>query len=88
MPNPPQILYSEQYPNNSRWLSELGTIEIGYYPHTRSFIRVINEGGMIWCGKAKYKTLEAALADCDKYIGQWFHTELGERPSKSKFGKR
>ena len=33
------------HPHLWRWVGELGTIEIGHCHQTRSFIRVLDEGG-------------------------------------------
>ena len=64
-------LVEEKYPNICNWLAD-GLIEIGYDSNTESFIRVIDEGGVIFEGKSSYKTLDAALADAEKAISDWF----------------
>jgi hypothetical protein len=45
-----------------------GWIEIGQDDEPRSFIRVLDEGGMIWEGKSKYKSLDDALNDLEKAL--------------------
>ena len=64
-------LVEEKYPNISRWVAD-GLIEIGYDINTESFIRVSDEGGVIFEGKSNYKTLDDALADAEKAISDWF----------------
>jgi len=54
-----------------RWVRDFGTIEIGYCHQTRSFIRVLDEGGMIWKGRRSYASLEAALADAEAGVARW-----------------
>jgi len=60
-----------------RWVGESGTIEIGHCPHTSSFIRVLDEGGMVWKGRRSYRTLDAALADAEADVTRWMKDELG-----------
>jgi hypothetical protein len=62
--------FDEQYPNIARWVRG-GRIEIGQNDYSRSFIRVFDEGGMIWEGKESYPNVAEALADADEAIGRW-----------------
>ena len=65
------------YPHLWRWVAEFGTIQIGYCGHTRSFIRIIDEGGMVWKGRRSYRSLDAALADAEVGVARWMRDELG-----------
>lgn len=65
------------YPHLWRWVSEFGAVEIGHCRETRSFIRVLDEGGMIWKGRRSYRTLDAALADAEAGVSRWMRDELG-----------
>lgn len=65
------------YPHLWRWLSEFGTVEIGHCHQTRSFIRVLDEGGLIWKGRRSYRSLDAALADAEAGVAQRMRDELG-----------
>ena len=53
------------YPHLWKWVRDLGTVEIGSCGQTRSFIRVLDEGGLVWRGRRSYRSLEAALADTE-----------------------
>ncbi|MCL4854085.1 MAG: hypothetical protein KJZ78_22225 [Bryobacteraceae bacterium] len=64
-------------PHLWRWVKEFGTIEIGYCSQTRSFIRVLDEGGLVWKGRRSYPTLDAALADAEAGVARWMKHELG-----------
>jgi hypothetical protein len=64
-------------PNLWRWVAEFGTVEIGHCNQTRSFIRVLDEGGIIWKGRRSYTTLHAALADAEAGVARWMRDELG-----------
>jgi len=50
------------YPHLWRWVYDFGNVEIGHCGQTRSFIRVLDEGGIVWKGRRHYRTLGAALA--------------------------
>ena len=65
------------YPHLSRWTAEFGTVEIGHCGQTRSFIRVLDEGGIIWKGRRSYTALDAALADAEAGVSRWMRIELG-----------
>ena len=40
-------------------------IEIGQDVNSQSFVRALDIGGMVWEGKPKYKTVDAALDDLE-----------------------
>jgi len=42
-----------------------GWIEIGQDDDSQSFARGLDMGGMVWEGKPKYKTVDAALDDLE-----------------------
>ena len=42
-----------------------GVIEIGQDNYSQSFIRALDMGGMVWEGKPKYKSVDAALDDLE-----------------------
>ena len=57
--------FSSNYPNIAAWIESYGWIEIGQDEESQSFIRVLDEGGMVWEGKPKYKSVDAALDDLE-----------------------
>jgi hypothetical protein len=65
---------AKAYPHLWRWVTEFSSVEIGQCAQTRSFIRVLDEGGMVWKGRRSYGTFDAALAD-EK--ARWMRDELG-----------
>ena len=65
------------YSHLSRWTVEFGTVEIGECGQTRSFIRVLDEGGIVWQGRRSYRSLDAALADAEVGVARWMRDELG-----------
>jgi len=60
--------FEAAFPNITRWVKESGTVEIGHDPHTDSFIRAIDEGGMPWSGKSRYETVDDAFQDLENGI--------------------
>lgn len=67
-----------RYPHVARWVGEFGWIEIGQDDDSRSMVRVLDAGGMIWEGKTRYSTLDALLQDLDGALAEWFKTKLWE----------
>ncbi len=63
---------AEQFPNVVAWVRE-GWIEIGPTDWTRSFIRIMDEGGMVWQGEEEYESLEAAFAEAELVIEAWWN---------------
>ena len=62
-------MFDEQYPNIANWVQG-GWIGIGQDDYGRSFIRVLDIGGLLWEGKESYETVAEALAEADAAIGR------------------
>ena len=60
--------FSSTYPNIAAWTESHGWIEIGQDEESQSFIRVLDEGGMVWEGKSKYKSVDAAFDDLEAVL--------------------
>ena len=81
-PEPPEIADSaddvpvdagnldDVFPHLAAWVDERGWIEIGADDYSRSFIRVLDTGGMVWEGKARYPSLGAALRAADTALAE------------------
>ena len=52
----------QAFPHIARWVTSQGWIEIGSDGYSRSFVRVLDEGGMVWEGAETYPSLDAAAA--------------------------
>ena len=70
---------AEKYPCMARWLAGHGTIEFGPWHHTASFVRVLDEGGLVWKGKRRYPSLDAAMADCEGGVERCLLEHLDEK---------
>jgi len=60
----------EAYPTIAQWAKSHGWIEIGH-TYGRSMVRALDEGGMVWEGKARYTTLDELLQDLEKGLSDW-----------------
>ena len=63
------------YPTIARWVQEYGWIEIGQDDMSPSFVRALNEGGMVWEGRKSYPTLDAALQDLETALVAWMRKQ-------------
>ncbi|MBK1719157.1 hypothetical protein [Thiocystis violacea] len=62
-------MFETRYPNLAAWIHEHdGWIEIGRDEYSRSLIRILDLGGMVWEGEEKYASLDDALAAADRAI--------------------
>ena len=46
-------------------------VELGRAGEYRSMARALDEGGLVWEGKARYRSLHALLSDLDQGIATW-----------------
>jgi|GEM_PF-747955 len=49
------------YPHIAAWVDGGGWIELGQNEYSRSFIRILDTGGMLWEGTTRYISLDALL---------------------------
>ena len=57
--------FSSIYPNIAAWTESYGWIEIGQDDDSQSFVHALDMGGMVWEGKSKYKSVDAAFDDLE-----------------------
>jgi len=82
MTKPVNLLFDVSFPNITLWVQGCGTVEIGNDSSTASFIRALDEGGVVLSGKSRYKSLDDALQDLEKGLGQILvDLGLGVQPS-------
>ncbi len=63
------------YPTVARWVQEYGWIEIGQDDMSRSFVRALDEGGLVWEGQAQYPILDNALQDLETGLRAWMQEQ-------------
>ena len=66
----PSYPFEERYPNIAAWVQD-GWIEMGSDDYSRSFVRALDIGGMVWEGKESYPSVDEALQALDAGIGKW-----------------
>lgn len=64
-------VFDDLYPNITWWADGGGWIELGRDDFSRSMIRVLDIGGLLWEGKENYDTVAAALAEAEAFVAQW-----------------
>jgi hypothetical protein len=62
--------FQARYPHIAAWVQD-GRIEIGRDDYSRSFVRALDMGGMIWEGAEEYESLDEALRALDEGIAAW-----------------
>jgi hypothetical protein len=62
-------------PTIARWVQEYGWIELGQDDMSRSFIRALDDGGLVWEGRKSYPTLDAALQDLETGLVAWMQEQ-------------
>jgi len=62
--------FTEKYPNIAGWIKD-GWIEIGRDGHSSSIIRVLDEGGLVWEGGTRHKSMDKILQEAEDAITDW-----------------
>ena len=62
--------FTERYPNIAGWIKD-GWIEIGRDGHSTSTIRVLDEGGLIWEGGTRHRSMDKILQEAEDAIADW-----------------
>ncbi len=65
--------FTEKYPNIAGWIKD-GWIEIGRDGHSTSVIRVLDEGGLIWEGGTRHKSMDKILQEAEDAIADWMQS--------------
>jgi hypothetical protein len=63
--------FATVYPNIANWVLGGGWIEVGHTEYARSFVRALDESGMVFESDSSYATLDAALEALDMGIKAW-----------------
>jgi hypothetical protein len=67
--------FEKNYPHITSWVRDYGWIEMGQDHYSYSFVRALDEGGMVWEGREDYKTIDDALKALDAGIGEWLREQ-------------
>ena len=63
--SPDHRMLDQDYPHVADWVYGGGWIELGQNEYSRSFIRILDIGGMLWEGNTRYRSLDALLRDAE-----------------------
>ena len=73
-------MFDQPYSHLASWiLNGDGWIELGQDDFSRSMIRILDIGGMIWESNERYETIDQALAAAEQALAEWIEKNL--RPS-------
>ena len=62
--------FTEKYLNIASWIKD-GWIEIGRDGHSTSIIRVLDEGGLVWEGGTRHKSMDEIIQEAEDAIAHW-----------------
>ncbi|WP_428484304.1 SWIM zinc finger family protein [Rhodopila sp.] len=63
-------IFTEKYPNITGWIKD-GWIEIGRDGYSTSIIRVLDQGGLVWEGGTRHKSMDKVLQEAEDAIADW-----------------
>ena len=62
--------FAEKYPKITGWIRD-GWIEIGRNGYSTSLIRVLDEGGLIWEGGTRHRSMDNILQEAEDALADW-----------------
>jgi hypothetical protein len=65
-------LFANTFPNITRWVTQQGWIEIGQDENSKSLVRAIDLGGLVWESSEKQTSIDDALHALENYLEKWF----------------
>ncbi len=70
-------MFDHEYPHLASWiLSGDGWIELGQDDFSRSTVRILDSGGIIWESDERYATIDQALAAAEQALAAWARENL------------
>ena len=70
--------FEQRYPHIVRWVKTQGWIELGNDGMSRSWLRAVDEGGLVWEGGEPTRPLDDVFRELDVALGQWLRGQFGE----------
>ena len=72
-------LFEKTYPNITRWVMSHGRIEMGQDDYSSSFVRALDEGGLVWEGQDDYGSMDEALQAIEEGLAEWIEEQFGDQ---------
>ena len=69
--------FEQAYPHVARWVKDYGWIEIGHDGLSPSFVRALDEGGLIWEGDDATEGVDGVLRTLDSVLAEWIREQIG-----------
>ncbi len=60
--------FEHMYPHSARWVKFYGWIEIGADLYSKSLVRALDHGGMVWESDENYATLDEMLNALESFL--------------------
>lgn len=60
----------QSYPSIAAWVEDGGWIEFGQTEYSRSFVRILDIGGMLWEGTAHFRSFGALMDAAEERLRQ------------------
>jgi hypothetical protein len=70
--------FEQVYPHIARWVKGRGWIEVGSDDMRPSWVRALDEGGLIWEGGDPSQPMDDTLQELDTALARWLHEQVGE----------
>ena len=67
--------FEQAYPQIARWVRSQGWIEIGQDDWSRSFVRALDVGGLVWEGDTVYHSVDEALDALETGLATWMRQQ-------------
>jgi hypothetical protein len=67
--------FEQAYPHVARWVTSQGWIELGRDDWSRSFVRALDVGGLVWEGDSRYHSVDEALQALETGLATWMRQQ-------------
>lgn len=67
----PAATVDASYPTLWRWVTQRGYLEVGPTEGSRSFVRALDDGGLVWEGAVSYPSFKAVLDALEAALTHW-----------------
>lgn len=72
----PEDLFEKAFPNIHYWVISHGWVEVGQDDCSKSLVRAIDAGGVVWESARKHKSVDKALQALEIFLEKWFEENI------------